>query len=618
MPIYFQPPSVEGTGALAAPVVTLAAESDSGVLGDGRTTHSLVSLNVVGVSGAWAWLDLDADDTFDIGTDRPVVSGHIDIYLQPGENAFRFYQTDGNLVSTPAYLFAYLDAAAGLEQDAANDALLAQAAIAYWGRPLSANEHAMLGDLMARSGGQISAVVDYLGRSQEFFAVYAVPDLAVGIDRVYHLLYGRAAAAEEVAAWSAWVAGGGDVFDLPWQIATDASSTDRSVLASKILFAQQATTSFADNLGATGVAERTLVEVGRNLLDDVMKIDDVAVLYASIAARATSVSNGSAGPSVSLDPNSDSDVIGDFVTANAVVSFNVEGVGSGAIAWLDANNDGEFSPGVDYPAIGGVIVAPLESGNNAFAFYQVQGDTKSTPTYLTLRKDDDTALPELLTPVLDLDADDDDGSDNADDVTAKALVKINLSNLSDEADLAWVDIDGNAQFDVGGDISLNVIDGSASAVVPLDDGINSFTAYQTRDGVKSSPGHLTVVRITSDTVSVKAGSYVGDVISLELNRPIDWALLDVDGDRFLYADAPDAEGVELQVAIASGGTLNFNPPKVWTVPVPAAGSRFLTITNVNITDPDKDEANHLTILITGIPDGDGLGVTSNIVYGFEA
>ena len=632
----YQPPPIVDVAIPANLVVALAPQSDTGILGDNRTTQSSITANLTRIdSNAIAWLDQDGNRAFDMGVDRPVVSGSINLNLVPGENAFRFYQQVGTTVSDPTYLFVHheQDIAATQQQQQANETLLAKAAIAYLGRPLTTEEHDRWLLLLEKSSGDSRDLLTQLSRNPEFFAVYAANSLSTSLDRAYQTLFGRAVTATETTNWLNWVKKGGNVLDIPWLIASQAAGSDAATLSARVLFAQQATQSYAANLVAAGTSVRTFLEIERAAIHKILSLDGIESIYEAMVGDAKSVGSNLAllaGPQGEMAASSDTGIQGDATTSNASVSINIAGVKPGALAWLDLDRNGEFNPGVDYPVINGSVAANLANGPNTLIFYQQLGEQISSPSYLNLLRYD-PSLPTTApsAPVMDLATVDDDGSNSSDNITSKSLVQINLSGLDARSELVWIDKDGNGAYDHGIDLSLPTGATVAQAWVPLEEGINGLAAYQMRGGIKSLAGNLTVIMLkNTDIVTVVKGSYAGNTLSLEFDRPIDWSRLDANKDGFLKTDAPGASiapelGVSWGVEVGSGEKdedgqyvrplISLDDPANWKVPVPAYGSRFLTIGNVTITGDNGT----LGILLTGIPDVSN-GVTSNVYYAFSS
>ncbi len=219
---------------------------------------------------------------------------------------------------------------------------------------------------------------------------------------------------------------------------------------------------------------------------------------------------------------------------------------------------------------------------------------------------------------------DDDGPSYSDNMTSKSLVRLNISGLDPQRQLAWVDLDGNGQFDLAADIAVPPTPlGFSQITVPLKSGVNGFQVYQTVNGVTSPPGTISIYRL-QDTDVVTPGkniAYAGSTISLELDRVIDWRVLDTNGDGRLQVrnlNDPNDTG-ELQIAWGSSGTnrpmLDNAQLSAAQISIPPYGSRFLTITGVTITaaNPAAELDGELTLILVGVPDVQG-GVNSNVVF----
>lgn len=230
----------------------------------------------------------------------------------------------------------------------------------------------------------------------------------------------------------------------------------------------------------------------------------------------------------------------------------------------------------------------------------------------------------LTAPTLTLTPLDDDGI-AGDRVTSKTLVRLTVSNLDAARQNAWIETDGNGQFDLNADIAIPNGSTIQTVWVPLAAGVNGFQVYQTRDGLTSLPGTLSLFRLqTTDVVQPGSAAYAGRTISLEFDRPIDWTKLDANGDSRLSVrnlnDSTDTDG-ELRIAWGSSGT---NPPKLNNTELSAIeisladlpyGGRFLTLTPVSIApaDPTKDLDGNLTLILVGIPDVQS-GIISNVIF----
>lgn len=485
----------------------LDSASDTGTLGDNITALQNVTINIGNLIGSGtAWLDRDGNTTFDLGVDTLIVGDELNVVLSEdngGTNRFRFYQQNGeDLTSQATTLDIRYDVAAAAQQAQENEDNLAQAALAYLGRPLTSTEHDMLLPLLENATNSTDALIEQLSRKLEFFAIYSEPTLGANIDRCYNILFGRDASAEEITYWSDLTASGTAATDLPWLIAEAASGSDQTTLVARILFAQQATADFDANLAEAGVSQRTLLEVERELLQSIDSLSDIPSVYESIITIATGIESGAAslsGLEAILNADYDDGIVGDFTTSLGSVKIDVDGIAPGAVAWMDNNLNGNFDPGQDTPIINGSVSANLAYGpNNTLVFYQMLGETVSSATYLSLLRSNTSSDPVSPTaPTLDLITADDTGISSIDNVTTKNLVHIDIGGLDPESEMAWLETDGNGQFDLQADVALATGASAATALVQLGAGVNGLAAYQTRDGLTSAAGILSVIMVES-------------------------------------------------------------------------------------------------------------------------
>lgn len=615
----------------------LSPSSDTGVVGDRITALQNVQIgfsNWINSSSAFAWLDGDGNTTFNSNADTLIIGGYLNVSLDPGANFFTFYQVNKeDITSEPAYLSILYDSTAAAAQTQASEDALAKAALAYLGRPLTSAEHDSLFPLVQNTSNDTSALISQLANSLEFRAVYSEPGLSANIERCYNILFSRDPSAQEINYWGGQVAGGASVQNIPWLIAQGASGNDLTTLAARVMFAQQATSDFDANLAEAEISERTLLEVERESVQSVTALSDIGTVYESMLAVAGSIGGGSgsgsgttslAGPDAALNSAYDDGTVGDSTTSLASVKIDVSGITAGGIAWLDVNYNGTFDPGEDTPVINGSVSTNLDNGPNTLAFYQMLGDTVSTVNYLLLLRSDSSA-PSVApsAPSLDLVTVDDDGVNTADNVTTKNLVQIDVSGLDASSEQAWIETDGNGVFDLGGDVALDTGATTANALVQLSEGINGFSVYQTRAGLTSVAGNLTVTMIqNTDVASAAAWAIVGSTVSLEFDRPVDWGRLDTDDDGILTVSTPE-NGGELELEWGIGGkdfdfeftTFTGDTPDAgtWNVEVPTYGGRFLTITNTPFTTGALTDGDKIMILVVGIPDV-ATGVTSDVYF----
>lgn len=619
----------EGSSVIvvAPPAISLAAASDSGVKGDQTTTLKNVRLEVGATkSGTFSWMSGDGNSSFDAAVDTPVIAGGVNVSLVAGYNTFRFFSLDlaSGTTSLPAYFPVYLDPMAALQQENKLDETLNKVVLAYLGRPLTNSEYTVLRSTLDMANGDPKSLIQTLVGNTEVHAVYTVPDFVAGIDRCYNTLFGRAVTSQETAYWSGLVTQGVLAeWELPYKIAESAGAEDLGVLSARILFMQQANAKYVDNLALAGVSERTLLEVERTSVQGIKSIADIGKTYESLVANAKNLLTNTQAlpaPTVALDANSDTGTKGDFETSLGSIKVNVSGTTPGALAWLDSNFNGKFDPASDGAVVNGAVYATLNTGPNTLTFYQMVNGSVSQASYLTLRRaDPNTPTDPPSAPVLDLRTDDDDGVDNADNVTTKSLVRIDVSNLDPNASFAWLEKDGNGVYNPGKDIVLQTGSSTASASVQLQEaGIGSnltgLSAYQVRAGLRSQEGALSVTYLKSiDVVKIISGATVGGasgVVTLQFDRPIDWARLDANHDGRLQMGAPGS-GAELGISMGGAPEIQFNNgPADWSIDVPVYSGVFLTINNVDWSYAAKPNTNpvesytsgSLLIVLTGVPD----------------
>lgn len=623
---------------LAPPTISLSAESDTDVKGDQRTSVKNVKLLAgSSQSNLLTWLSLDGNKTFDPAKDIPTIGSVVNVSLVAGVNTFTFYSLDlsSGITSLPTYYPVYLEPTAAFQQASKLDETLNKVALAYLGRPVTDGEYSVFRSTLETANGDPQALIQSLAGNIETHAIYTVPTLLAGLDRVYNTLFGRAITASEEAYWNNQVASYGvPILELPYRIAESAglipesaSAADRGVLSARILFMQQANEKFANNLALAGVSERTFLEVERSAVQGVNTIADISKSYENLVSNAknllTSV-GALPAPTVALDVNSDTGTKGDFETSLSSVKINVTGTTPGALAWLDSNFNGSFEPSADSVVVNGAVYANLSQGPNTLTFYQTLNGVVSQPSYLSLRRaDPNTPTDPPPAPTLDLRADDDDGLNNTDNVTTKSLVRIDVSNLDPNANFAWLERDGNGTYNAGKDIALQTGAATASATVQLTggnlgDNVIGFSAYQTRAGLRSTEGALSVTYLKRvDTITSEGGSWVigpsGGTVSLKFDRPPDWMRLDINGDGKLTLGTPGDSDIELGISIGGEKDIAItNGPSEWFADVPAYGVVFLTVFGVKgvVTDGGNPV---IGAQIVGVPDLSS-GLTSDVYW----
>ncbi|MCX7946523.1 MAG: hypothetical protein N2557_06095 [Hydrogenophilus sp.] len=335
---------------------------------------------------------------------------------------------------------------------------------------------------------------------------------------------------------------------------------------------------------------------------------------------------------LTLAAASDTDPLGDNATTLASARLEITGIAHpNALVWLDRDGDGQFNatkdqaiPITDPTAGKSTVTLSLLYGPNTFTVYQtLDGKNISPPAFLTITREG-VALTPPPTPSLTLFSLDDDGT-VGDLVTTKSLVRLTVDNLDPNRQTAWIDTNGNGTYDLTKDIAIPPGGSSRTISVPLVEGVNGFQAYQTRDGLTSSPGIISIFRL-KDTDVVRPGqssTYAGKTISLEFDRPVDWAVLDTNRDGKLDVKNLNQPGDTGELTIGWGSS-GQNPPIIDNaqlaaalVDIPPYGSRFLTITGASITRADLTQplAGNLTLILVSIPDLQG-GVFSNIIFDF--
>lgn len=606
--------------------VSLDPSSDTGTLGDNVTATGTVRLNLGNLaSGGFAWLDKDGNTTFDMDKDILVVNGFVTTALSSGSNTFRFYQQEpGALLSDASYYSVYYDSSLAKALVQQQEYTLSQLAVAYLGRPLTTSEHTVLQPLVAANN--MTGIMQVLASNLECQALYTTGSFEAAVSRFTNMMFGRDATQLDFDKINVLLQQGVQVYQLPWMLAQSAQGTDLSVETAKVLFAQQLTSNHDSNLSAAGVSERTLLEVERASVSSIKSLSDLSIQLETLVAKAKNVAASTtqfAPPVATLDAAYDTGTVGDSTTSVASAKLNVTGVSPGAIAWLDNNANGKLDVGVDYPVINGVVTVPLNLGTNMFSFYQMLNGNVSSPGYLAiLRSDSSIPTTQPPAPLLDLNSNDDDGTNISDNLTSKNLVRIDVTNIDPLSDKVWIERDGNGIFNLGTDIALATGSTSAFSMVALTEGINGLSAYQTRGGLTSPAGSLTVTVLKSTSVVQSAAySVVGDTISLEFDRPVNWGLVDTNHDGKLTVSTP-GNGGELQLTwgVDKGGFIfsdfiaDVTPTTGdWNVLTPTYGSRFLTITDVKMADSDPTTSSKLTILVVGLPDVSS-GITSNVTF----
>ena len=277
-------------------VVSLAPESDTGVVGDSITGLSSVMLKVQNPTG-FVWAETITSSAsgntparFDPGVDILAFNGVLHVQLQPGINSFAVYQLQNGVVSEPSYVNVYLDPV----QSAQYQMTLHKLAIAYLGRPLTPSEVQIGTTVVARAGGNPMPVVQYLSTSDEFLARYKglLPDQA--LSEVYRFMFDRSPSFEEILYWYGRVAQGLPASYIPWEMTQQALGRDAATLSAKTLFAVEVTKLYdrmMEKMPGTLKSERILLETGRLLLDQVSDLETMRVAINSLEAVISSESN---------------------------------------------------------------------------------------------------------------------------------------------------------------------------------------------------------------------------------------------------------------------------------------------------------------------------------------
>lgn len=604
--------------ATAAPIVQLAPAYDTGSIGDNVTDLLHVNLLVTNPAGL-TWIDTTPNGVYDSGEPTAVGNTFYDITLTTGSNQLVFYQAaPGKETSAATTISLYVPPSASYNEQQLEQ-LVTQLGLAYWGRALSPEELALGRQVLQQTSGNPQPIIDYLVTTAEYRLVYPAQDPLSLITAPYLKLFGRNPTPSEITFWLTKYREGLDLHQLPGLLVQNppSASSDTEALAAKTLVAQLMTAHYDTLLQQANGYEAQLHNIMRNQLAAVVD-------QTSMETTITTVANGltATAPPVtaSLDPSSDTGAAGDHITALSSVNLQIGNIQSGYFAWIDQNGDSQYTPGTDTPVVNGKIPVTLAPGGNVFVLYQSNGRETSSPTYLTLWRE--TTAPSA--PNITLNPADDDGTPG-DWVTSKTLVRLTITNLDPQRKNAWIETDGNGQFDLNTDIPIPTGGTSQTVWVPLADRNNTFQVYQARDDLTSLPNTISIFRLqTTDVVQPgKSASYAGKTISLEFNRPIDWARLDTNGDGKLdihnLNDTTDSG--ELGIAWGASGT---NPPILNDSELNALqldladlsyGGRFVTLSPVTITATDNTQpiSGQLTLIFVGVPDVQD-GITSNVIF----
>jgi len=613
------------TSKTESPKVKLDPLYDTSPVGDSATSFERVNL-LIANPAELTWWDKNGNGQPD--PDEPAaVAGIIrDIPLALGNNTIAIVQKSaGKSVSDPTTLTLYRESPL-FQNNPANQyaTTLQKLAIAYWGRPLTPEERQAGIDYLIKSGGNTQGIIDYLRKTPEFIAYYTTsPNFFDAITKAYQTLYHRGPTASEIAAALAQP----DSTLLPALLLQSANPLDQQLLAAKVLAAEQITQNYSTLLEGAQGNTLLLNEAVRAQLSQM----SVATPPGQIVAAIKNGLKSGLLPSLTatLDSADDTAPAGDNTTTKQTVTITIGNIASGALAWWDKDGNGKFDSGTDVavvltnPTAGtGQLTVNLQPGPNTFTFTQKTpgNDTAAPPTYLTLWRE--TGTTTVATPTVALRAEDDDGIPN-DGVTSKSLVQLTVSGLSATRDIAWIDRDGNGAFDLTKDIAIAPGGTTQNVWVPLAEGVNGFQVYQKENGITSLPGTINIYRVKGTDVVTpgQTAAYAGTTITLEFDRPIDWQRLDTNHDGKLDIRNLNQNGDTGELQIAWGGSGN-NPPQLdndqlaATVidPIPAYGSRFLTITGVAITAPNPGPIDgDLTLIVVGVPDVQD-GITSNVIF----
>lgn len=122
-----------------------------------------------------------------------------------------------------------------------------------------------------------------------------------------------------------------------------------------------------------------------------------------------------------------------------------------------------------------------------------------------------------------------------------------------------------------------------------------------------------VVSAPANVIKPVDGKLVKKVLSLEFDRPIDWQRLDQDGNGSFTINEPGGIG-ELFISIGGKGGFSLtNQVSKFSAAVPAIGSMFLTVNNVEWTDSNGNDDATVSVLIIGLPDLQD-GIVSNVLF----
>ncbi len=287
------------------PIATLTPETDTGVVGDGITSLSMVTLRVHNPAD-FVWAETittssaGTPGSFDFGIDIPASQGLLHVQLQPGINTFAIYQSKSGVVSESSIVSVYLDPVSSVQQQT----LLHKLAVAYLGRPLTPAELQLGTTVLAQTAGDPMPLVEYLSTIPEFIMQFRGLTATQAIDYAYDFLYGRSASLAEKQYWLSEVAKGLNAGIIPWLLVQGATGADAAVLSAKILFAEEATKlheRLMTVMPGELKSERILLETERALLNMVTDRNSMTQVLNSLEVTMSSNPNIIEGGTAALN-----------------------------------------------------------------------------------------------------------------------------------------------------------------------------------------------------------------------------------------------------------------------------------------------------------------------------
>lgn len=339
-----------------------------------QVVSDTIRLNISNVKeDGIAWLDLDRNGSFDVGSDLQVQNGELAIHdIQDGWNVFYLYQSVRGVTSNPVSVQVERDLSLEKILEVQYRDQLTRLGVAFWGRPLTPEEFDIGMNYMKDTVGDLRPLVEVLLNSNEFLNhVNGLPnDTLMKLSLVTNQLFGRDPTASEFANAQNDLAG--TVMDM----ILHPSGADSEIAGARALIAQYITNN-SGYFSSLFPNQDIYHQVARDFILQVTEANAQELLIKLNQMAHDSEYRPDAPEVLSK--------MVDYLLGH--ITFDAPKQ-EGAKIWIDLDQSGTIDPTVDLlvPQVGGQYQADvvLKKGLNTFVAYTEYYGYLSDPTMVQL------------------------------------------------------------------------------------------------------------------------------------------------------------------------------------------------------------------------------------------